>query len=83
MACGGREGGDLSQMPPTLVVIGEQDAMREDNLEFVRRARAAGAQVEDHLYAGMPHGFFMQDKLTPAESAQANADIAAFLAKLL
>jgi hypothetical protein len=31
----------------------------------------------------MPHSFFMQDELIPAESAQANADIAAFLAKLL
>ncbi|WP_425397620.1 alpha/beta hydrolase [Aeoliella sp.] len=75
--------GDLSRLPPTLVVIGEQDAMREDNLEFVRRARAAGAEVEDHLYPGMPHSFFMQDELIPSESAAADAVIAAFLAKRL
>lgn len=74
--------GDLSQMPPLLVVIGEQDAMYEDNRVFVERARAAGASVEDHVYAGMPHSFFMQDELIPEASAQANADIAAFLARL-
>jgi acetyl esterase len=74
--------GDLSQLPPLLVVIGKQDAMYEDNRIFVDRARAAGANVEDHVYAGMPHSFFMQNELIPEASAQANADIAAFLARL-
>lgn len=75
--------GDLSQLPPVLVVTGEQDAMCEDNRIFVERARAAGADVEDHVYAGMPHSFFMQDELIPEVSVQANADIAAFLARLV
>ncbi|TWU03054.1 Monoterpene epsilon-lactone hydrolase [Symmachiella macrocystis] len=74
--------GDLSRLPPLMVVIGEQDAMCEDNRIFVDRARAAGAHVEDHVYAAMPHSFFMQDELIPEASAQANADIAAFLARL-
>lgn len=74
--------GDLSRLPPILVMIGEQDAMYEDNRVFVDRARAAGANVENHVYASMPHSFFMQDELIPNESAQADADIAAFLARL-
>ncbi|MEM9657359.1 MAG: alpha/beta hydrolase [Planctomycetota bacterium] len=74
--------GDLSRLPPLLAVIGEQDAMYEDNRAFVDRARAAGADVEDHVYAGMPHSFFMQDELLPDASAEANADVAAFLARL-
>ena len=49
--------GDLSDLPPTLVVIGSQDAVLAENLAMVARLSAAGNDVDLRLYPDVPHGF--------------------------
>jgi acetyl esterase len=49
---------DLSRLPPSLVIIGEFDPLRDDGIAYARRLEAAGNAVELADYPGMVHPFF-------------------------
>lgn len=48
---------DLSDLPPTLVVVGAADILLEDNLAMAARLLAAGVEVDLRVYPEAPHGF--------------------------
>lgn len=48
---------DLRNLPSTYLDVGQLDIFREEASHFASRLRAAGVQVEFHLYPGVPHGF--------------------------
>ncbi|MEO3385592.1 alpha/beta hydrolase [Mesorhizobium sp. CAU 1741] len=47
--------GDLTALPPTLVLSGTRDLLHPDTLTFVQRAKTAGADVELVVGQGMIH----------------------------
>lgn len=49
--------GDLADLPPTLIVVGTEDRLLEDNLVMAARLAAAGREVEARVYPESPHGF--------------------------
>ena len=49
----------LSDFPPTCILVGAVDPVRDEGLAFARRLITDGAEVELHLLAGAPHGFDM------------------------
>ncbi|MFC7446935.1 alpha/beta hydrolase [Rhodococcus daqingensis] len=49
--------GDLSGLPPALLVVGQGDVLLEDNLAMAGRLSAAGNDVELRIYPESPHGF--------------------------
>ncbi|MCL2534250.1 MAG: alpha/beta hydrolase [Nocardiaceae bacterium] len=49
--------GDLHGLPPTLLVVGSNDVLLEDNLAMAARLSAAGNDVELRIYPESPHGF--------------------------
>jgi acetyl esterase/lipase len=51
--------GDLKKFPPTLVVAGAIDPLRDDALQFADKLKAAGREVTLSSYAGMPHDFML------------------------
>jgi acetyl esterase/lipase len=61
------------------VIVGEDDTLRDDGLDFANRAAEAGAAVRLHVGAHMPHGFHMQHSLVPAAAAVAEQVILEFL----
>lgn len=49
--------GDLRGLPPTLLVVGSDDVLLEDNLAMAGRLSAAGNDVDLRIYPVSPHGF--------------------------
>ena len=64
--------GDLGAFPPTCLVIGGIDPLRDDGVRFAEKLRAAGRDVEQHLYDGMPHEFVLW--VPPLDDAQPAID---------
>jgi len=50
---------DLRKFPPTLVVTGAIDPLRDDGLQFAKKLEAAKREVSLSNYPGMPHDFML------------------------
>lgn len=72
--------GDLTGLPPTLLTVGADDVLLEDNLAMAARLCAAGNDVDLRVYPASPHGFTGHP--TPIASA-AKADIERWVAQQL
>lgn len=70
--------GDLSVLPPTLVVSGSMDMLNPDTVLFVEKARAAGVSMELMVEPGMFHVFPLIDM---PEARRARNRIVEFLQK--
>jgi acetyl esterase len=47
----------LADLPPTLIVVGADDILLEDNLAMATRLSAAGVDIDLRIYPESPHGF--------------------------
>jgi acetyl esterase len=54
---------DLSGLPPTLIVVAELDPLRDEAIDYARRLRESGVDIELHDVAGTFHGY---DTVAPA-----------------
>jgi acetyl esterase len=71
---------DLEGLPPTLIINGEADVLRDEGEAYGDKLRAAGVPVTAVRYAGMIHDFVMLDTLRKTHAAEAAiAQAAAFI----
>jgi acetyl esterase len=63
--------GDLAKFPPTLVIAGGIDPLRDDALRFADKLKAAGRNVTLSTYKGMPHDFMLFPGIDDGERAVA------------
>ena len=49
--------GRHSGMPPTRILVGDDEVLLDDSLRYVERAIAAGVDARVDVWMGMPHGF--------------------------
>jgi acetyl esterase len=61
--------GDLSGLPPAIIVTAEFDPLRDEGEAYGRAMAAAGARAEVRCYPGMIHGFFDLGTVSPAAQA--------------
>lgn len=48
---------DPANLPPVLIVVGEEDILLRDNLAMAAQLSAAGVEVDLRVYPAAPHGF--------------------------
>lgn len=48
---------ELVDLPPVLIIVGEDDILLQDNLAMAARLSAAGVDVDLRIYPASPHGF--------------------------
>jgi acetyl esterase/lipase len=70
--------GDPTGLPPTLILAGGDEAIRDDAVRMAERMRAAGCAVEAEIWPGMFHVWPLLARVMP-EAKAAVARIGAFL----
>ena len=48
---------DLSDLPPSCMVVGSIDGFRDEDVEYAQRINQAGVSCELHVIAGLPHAY--------------------------
>ncbi len=70
--------GDPASLPPTLIQVGSDEALRDDAVRMAQRLRAAGCKIELEMWPRMFHDWHMFARIVP-EARAAIARIGAFL----
>jgi len=68
---------DLKDLPRTMLVLAEEDVLRDEGAEYARRLNDAGISAKVHLYPQQVHGFVGLAPTAPYK--QAIADMCAWL----
>ncbi len=74
--------GDLQELPPLLIYVGEDETLYDDAVRFADKAKKAGTEVNLKVGEGMFHCYPAMAPLFP-EATEALADICAFIKKKL
>jgi len=69
--------GDLSGLPPAVVLTAEHDVLRDEGEAFARRLAWAGVPVKHRRFDGQMHGFFTMVNLLPGSAAAIDYVVAA------
>ncbi|GAA4826086.1 alpha/beta hydrolase [Nocardioides caeni] len=70
--------GDLTDLPPAVVVTAELDPLRDEGIAYADALVAAGVPVHQTTYPGLIHGFFDMGPWSPACQAAVDETIARF-----
>jgi acetyl esterase/lipase len=61
----------LAELPPTFLIVGEADVLRDEGEAFAARLRAAGVAVTSVRYEGITHDFMMLNELSETQATRA------------
>ena len=61
--------GDLAGLPPTLILVGSDEVLRDDAVRVADKMRLAGCSVEIEVWEHMWHGWHMLVRVMPEARA--------------
>ncbi|KKK39837.1 esterase [Mesobacillus campisalis] len=70
---------DLSNLPPALIIVAENDVLRDDGLAYAKRLKEAKVIVESICEQGLVHGYFSNPDIFPEQIKNTISTIARFL----
>ncbi|GEL78842.1 alpha/beta hydrolase [Tenuibacillus multivorans] len=73
---------DLSGLPPAMVIVAENDVLRDEGLAYARRLKEAGVKMDAKLELGVVHGFFANIIFFEDQARQTARKINTFLSGL-
>jgi acetyl esterase len=73
---------NLSNLPPALVVVAENDVLRDEGLAFAEKLEAAGVQVETQIEEGLVHGYFTNMGVFPEQVKGTISKIGSYLSEI-
>lgn len=65
--------GALQGLPPLLIHVGQDEALRDDGLRLAQKAHEAGVAVDVQVFAGVPHVWQMMWRLPESRRSMAAA----------
>ena len=74
--------GELSNLPPILLHVGEDEVLLDDSVRFAARARSAGVDVQLVIWPGMWHVFHIFAPIVP-EANQAIEQAGMFIRRMI
>ncbi|XP_059170293.1 ethyl acetate hydrolase-like [Physella acuta] len=72
---------NLELTPPTLIILAELDPVRDSGLEYDRKLRSAGVEVDLELVHAVPHGFFSLPGIFKTKTTEAYGHVVKFIQK--
>lgn len=73
--------GDLSNLPPIMIYVGENETLLDDSVRFAEKAKKAGVIVELNIQKGMFHCFPLLAPMFP-EATEAMNNSCSFIKKI-
>lgn len=73
---------DLSEMPPTHIIMAEYDPLRDEASLYAQKLKDAGVTLTERTYPGMVHGFFQMGGMID-QGNEAIEEVARMLRKYL
>lgn len=70
---------DLSNLPQALVIVAENDVLRDDGLAYAKRLKEAKVNVETICEKGLVHGYFTNIEIFPEQIKNTISNISRFL----
>lgn len=65
----------LQEMPPTMIINGEADVLRDEGEAYARKLRLAGVDVTSIRFGGIIHDFVMLNALDQTNACRAAMDV--------
>jgi acetyl esterase/lipase len=60
---------DLTNLPPTCLVVGSIDGFRDEDIAYAQRLNQAGVSCELHVIAGLPHAYLLVPEAAAVQAA--------------
>ena len=74
---------DVTGLPPTFLVVAENDVLRDEGLAYAKKLQQSGVVVQQSIALGLVHSYFTKNDVFEEEIDETIEEIASFLAQYI
>lgn len=74
---------DLSHLPPALIIVAENDVLRDEGIRYAQKLREFGGKAEWKVARGLVHSYFTKNEFFQDEIEKTVLQMNTFLSKLV